>query len=159
VRVPEDRHLVVLLNNTGRTNLDAIFMGVADILYGRTPPALKQPVATVLYETIETAGVAAAIARYRELKANRAAESDLTGHQLNRIGHKLLGQKRAADAIGVFKLNVEVDPEVAAAYHSLAEAYMEAGETELAIKNYAKSVELNPGNRHAVQRLRTLVNQ
>jgi CubicO group peptidase (beta-lactamase class C family) len=66
MRVPEDRHLVVLLSNTGRTNLDVIFVEVADILYGRTPPAVKLPVATVLDETVETAGVSAAIARYRE---------------------------------------------------------------------------------------------
>jgi len=36
---------------------------------------------------------------------------------------------------------------------------MEKGETELAIKNYAKSLELNPANRHAVERLTTLVKQ
>jgi len=99
MRVPEERHLVVLLNNTGGTNLDAIFSGVADILYGRTPGAVKRPVAVVLYETIQSAGVGPAVAQYRELKANRAAEFDLTEPQLNRLGHELLGQKRAADAV------------------------------------------------------------
>jgi CubicO group peptidase (beta-lactamase class C family) len=39
IRLPEDRHLVVLLNNTGGTNLRAIFEGIVAILYGRTPEA------------------------------------------------------------------------------------------------------------------------
>jgi CubicO group peptidase (beta-lactamase class C family) len=159
MRVPEDRHLVVLLNNTGRTNLQAIFVGIADILYGRTPAAVKQPVAPVLYDTIETAGVSAAVARYRELKANRAAEFDLTEPELRRLGYELLRQKRAADAIEIFTLNVEAFPENWNTYHSLAEAHVESGETELAIKNYAKSLELNPANRHAVEQLAALVKQ
>ena len=33
---------------------------------------------------------------------------------------------------------------------------MKAGQKELAIKSYAKSLELNPGNRNAVDQLATL---
>ena len=39
---------------------------------------------------------------------------------------------------------------------SLGEAYMTAGETELAIQNYAKSLELNPENNNAVRQLMRL---
>ena len=39
---------------------------------------------------------------------------------------------------------------------SLGEAYMTAGETELAIQNYAKSLELNPENTNAVRQLMRL---
>ncbi len=155
-RVPEDRQLVVLLNNTGGTNLDLMFTGVADILYGRTPPLVKEPVAKTLYETVMRSGVEAATARYRELKASRAAEFDLTEGQLNTLGYELLQQKRTADAIEVFKLNVEAFPESGNGYDSLAEAYMKAGEKDLAIKSYAKSLELDPRNRNAVDQLATL---
>jgi CubicO group peptidase (beta-lactamase class C family) len=155
-RVPEDRNLVVLLNNTGGTNLDVMFAGIADILYGRTPAPVKEPVARALYETIEKSGVAAAAARYRELKARGAAEFDLTEGQLNSLGYELLQQKRNTDAIEVFKLNVEAFPESANTYDSLGEAYMKAGQKELAIKSYAKSLELNPGNRNAVDQLAAL---
>ena len=110
-RVPEDRQLVVLLNNTGGTNLDVMFTGIADILYGRTPAPVKEPVAKTLYETIEKSGMAAATTRYRELKAKSASEFDLTETQLNSLGYELLQQKRTAEAIEVFKLNVEAFPE------------------------------------------------
>jgi CubicO group peptidase (beta-lactamase class C family) len=155
-RVPEDRQLVVLLNNTGGTNLDLMFTGVADILYGRTPAPVKEPVAKTLYETTLTSGVAAATARYRELKAKSAAEFDFSEGQLNNLGYELLQQGRTTDAIEVFKLNVEAFPESGNCYDSLGEAYMKAGQKDLAIKSYAKSLELSPNNRHAVDQLATL---
>jgi cytochrome c-type biogenesis protein CcmH/NrfG len=68
----------------------------------------------------------------------------------------LLQQKKNAEAIEVFKLNVEAFPESANTYDSLGEAYMKAGQKELAIKSYAKSLELNPNNRNAVDQLATL---
>jgi CubicO group peptidase (beta-lactamase class C family) len=157
MRVPEDRQLVVLLNNTGGTNLDGMFLGITDILHGRTPAPVLQPVAVAVYETIEKSGVEAGIARYRELKASRASEFDLGEPQLNDLGYELLQQKRTTDAIEVLKLNAELFPQSGNTYDSLAEAYMKGGQKELAIKNYAKSLELNPGNRHAVDQLATLM--
>ena len=56
----------------------------------------------------------------------------------------------------VFKLNVTDYPQSANAYDSLAEAYMTGGDKELAIRNYRRSVELNPGNTNAVEMLKKL---
>ncbi|MCB0258838.1 MAG: tetratricopeptide repeat protein, partial [Calditrichaeota bacterium] len=39
---------------------------------------------------------------------------------------------------------------------SLGEAYMVAGDKELAIKNYAKSLELNPKNTNAIYMLQQI---
>jgi cytochrome c-type biogenesis protein CcmH/NrfG len=39
------------------------------------------------------------------------------------------------------------------AYDSLGEAYIKSGDNELAIKNYKKSVELDPGNENAKENL------
>jgi tetratricopeptide (TPR) repeat protein len=128
-----------------------------DVLYGRTPAPVKRPAADVIYEAIEKSGVAEAVARYRELKANRAAEFDMSEPQLNRVGYELLGEKRPADAVEIFKLNVEMFPESGNAYDSLAEAYVKAGQKDLAIRNYAKSLERNPGNRNAVDQLAALL--
>ena len=54
------------------------------------------------------------------------------------------------------KLNVEFYPESANTYDSLAEAYMKSGDNKLAIINYKKSLELNPNNSNAVERLKVL---
>src|SRR5664280_2135547 len=44
-------------------------------------------------------------------------------------------------------------------YDSLGEAYMKAGQKELAIENYAKSIELNPDNKNGVEMLKKLKEQ
>lgn len=54
----------------------------------------------------------------------------------------------------MFKLNVALFPDFFKVYDSLGEAYMVAGEKELAIKNYKKSLELNPNNADAAEILK-----
>jgi CubicO group peptidase (beta-lactamase class C family) len=156
-RVTEDRHLVVLLDNTaGGQFLQPITNGVFDILYGRVPPNPKKSLSEVLGPICASQGLEAAIARYREIKGREADAYDLREAELNMLGYMLLGQKKFEDAIAVFKLNLEAFPESANCYDSLAEGYMAAGQKELAIKNYAKSLELNPANRGAVEQLNKL---
>ena len=58
--------------------------------------------------------------------------------------------------MGVFKLNVEAHPDSSNVYDSLAETYMNRGERDLAIKNYEKSLELNPKNLAAAAALAKL---
>ena len=59
-------------------------------------------------------------------------------------------------AVEACKLAVEEFPESSNPYDSLGEAYMAAGNTELAIVNYAKSLELGPDNTNAVRQLMVL---
>ena len=63
---------------------------------------------------------------------------------------------RIAEAIEVFKLNVEEFPRSSNVYDSLGEAYMKQGDTEKAIINYEKSLELNPDNTNAEDMLEQL---
>jgi Tfp pilus assembly protein PilF len=45
------------------------------------------------------------------------------------------------------------------AYDSLGEAFLKAGQKELAIMNYQKSVELNPQNQTGIEALKKLREQ
>jgi len=49
----------------------------------------------------------------------------------------------------IFRFLVSKYPKSANAYDSLGEAYMSAGEIDLAIRNYEKSLELNLKNENA----------
>jgi tetratricopeptide (TPR) repeat protein len=51
---------------------------------------------------------------------------------------------------------VETFPNSSNTYDSLGEAYMIAGQKELAIKNYEKSVALNPKNDGSIEALKKL---
>ena len=87
----------------------------------------------------------------------QAAETyDFSEDQLNTLGYRLLREKRLKDGIEIFKLNVEMYPASSNPYDSLGEAYLADGQKELALANYKKAVELNPGNANAVQIVRRL---
>jgi len=76
---------------------------------------------------------------------------------VNLWGYSALPDKHTIDkAIDWFKLNVSNYPGSFNAYGSLAVAYAEKGEKELAIRNYEKVMELNPEDRFAAEQLRRL---
>ena len=54
------------------------------------------------------------------------------------------------------KLNVEDYPQSSNTYDSLGEAYMIDGNKELAIKNYQRSIELDPKNAAGIDTLKKL---
>jgi CubicO group peptidase (beta-lactamase class C family) len=98
-----------------------------------------------LQQVLDDATAQAAIARYHELKASRPADA-FNESLLNSLGYRLLRAERVDEAIEIFTLNVEEYPDASNPYDSLGEAYMVAGELELAIENYERSIELNPDN-------------
>ena len=53
-------------------------------------------------------------------------------------------------------MNVELYPESFNVYDSLGEAYMNNNQMELSIKNYEKSIELNPQNIGGIEMLKKL---
>jgi len=75
---------------------------------------------------------------------------------INALGYKMLTAERLDDAVAVFELYVELLSWDFNAYDSLGEAYMIRGDTEKAIANYERSLELNPDNEGAVKMLEKL---
>jgi hypothetical protein len=118
--------------------------------------ASRKSIAEALLKTIQQQNVEAAIKQYREMKSTQASAYDFGEEELNHLGYQLLEMKRFKDAIRILELNVEVYPLSANVYDSLGEAYMDDGNKELAIKNYKKSLELEPANSNAVEKLKKL---
>lgn len=115
----------------------------------------KSP-ARQLFRAVMAKGADVALHDYREGRKGRAASELLNEDQMNRLGYDLMGAGKLKDAIEVFKLNVEDYPQSANVYDSLGEAYLKDGDKELALKNYQRSVELNPKNSGAVDALKKL---
>jgi CubicO group peptidase (beta-lactamase class C family) len=106
-----------------------------------------------LYSTIMEKGIEAAAKQYQRMKG----EGILIGeNELDKLGYQLLGMKKIKQAIEIFKLNVEAYPESYNVYDSLGEAYMINGNDSLAVKNYKKSLELNPRNTIAETMIRRI---
>ena len=157
-RLIDEQHLVVLLNNAPGANLNQMSDSVIKILYDRPYSLPKRSIADVIYKTLNEEGVQSALQQYETLKKEQPKEYDFGANELNNLGYYLLnGKNRVEDAIEIFKFNIQLYPKYANGYDSLAEAYMKAGNTKQAIKNYAKALEMDPNNVNALDRLNELI--
>jgi CubicO group peptidase (beta-lactamase class C family) len=114
------------------------------------PPSVKALHIELVKRGFEQASEAVNEAKKRDATF-RLPEADV-----NTWGYRLLEREQTTEAIEVFKLNVSLYPESSNTYDSLADGYFAAGDKALAIKNYKRSLELNPQNAHAVELLKQL---
>ena len=118
-------------------------------------PRISQSV-MVPYEQLMAGKLAGAADGYKKIKAEKPNNVVVSEARLNDLGYSLLQQEKIPEAIAIFKVNVELYPQSANVYDSLAEAYMTKGDKQLAIANYKKSLELNAQNTNAVEMLKKL---
>jgi CubicO group peptidase (beta-lactamase class C family) len=144
-RYPDGERTVIVIDNA-QGNSGAVADQIARVLYDQPVEAARPEIARALVSTFEEEGADAGIAEYRRLRAESPDAFDFSEPQLNLLGYHFRRKGDTETAIAVFALNVEQYPDAFNTYDSLGEAYKEAGRTDLAIANYEKSLELNPGN-------------
>ena len=155
-RIPSEKDLVVLLNNTGGTRLGQLCRAIWGILYDKPYDLPKRSIADTVYTAIAEHGLIAGVGLYRELKDHHADTYEVREDEMNRYGYRFLQAGKVKEAIEVFKMNVESFPKSSNVYDSLGEAYLADGDKEQAIKNYQKSVELDPNNTGGIEALKKL---
>jgi CubicO group peptidase (beta-lactamase class C family) len=86
----------------------------------------------------------------RALKFHAANEGSdsyyMSEAEFNRVGYGQLQSGNTKEAIAVFRLNAQTYTDSWNAFDSLGEAYAADNQIELAIRNYEKSIQLNPQN-------------
>jgi CubicO group peptidase (beta-lactamase class C family) len=150
-RLPSSNSTIIFLNNTRRAHLNAMTKAITGILYNQGYDLPIKPLAKLMSETIKGEGIEKGIMFYKDhmdLEDYYISEEELIV-----AGYKLLQAGNATYAAAIFKLSTEVFPNKDNTYDSYAEALMELGENEAAIKNYEKSLLLNPENDNAVRML------
>ena len=115
-----------------------------------------QSAVEVLGNIINESGFKAAIDKYREIRNSPDNEYFFDEREFNRLGYRLMNSNKIPEAIEIFKINVERYPNSGNVYDSLGEAYMRNGNTKEAIRNYEKSLEINPENTNARAMLENL---
>jgi len=157
VRFPAQKHLIVFLDNTSQGgSLVRLERAITNILYGHPYDVPKMSIAELMLKTITDKGIEAGLAQYRDLKSRQPNTYDYSEGEINQLGYQLLRTRKVKEAIEVFKLNVEIFPSSSNTYDSLGEGYMSNGDSELAIQNYKRSLELDSRNENAVNMLKRL---
>ena len=106
---------------------------------------IKASVADEMRKMIDSKSVDDAVTLYYDLKKNKADQYDFSEDLINILGYSYIENNLPA-ALAIFKLNVSEYPNSSNVYDSYGEALLKNGQKELAIENYKKSVEMNPGN-------------
>src|SRR5687767_7434688 len=143
----------ITLNGTS-----VIATSVKVIPQGGTPLKIDrlEPDRLVPFEILEAGRIDEAIEAYRKIKKEQPANAAVSAGRINTLAYVLMRAKKLNEAIAMFKLNVEFYPALAGVYDSLGEGYMTNGDKELAIANYRKSLELDPRNKNAKEKLKQL---
>ena len=150
---PEDNLAVIVLTNLAGSFPEEF----VDELAGYYNPDISasDPV-TALRMALRERGYEHAVEVFNELKRRNPQFQPLE-RDLNDWAYRMLnGGGKPKEALEIFKLNVHLYPSSANVYDSVAEAYAANGHPDLAIKNYRRSLELDPGNTNAVQQLKKL---
>jgi C-terminal processing protease CtpA/Prc len=163
IGVPPDTVIAALPGDPGT---DAALAAALQLLQGDGPPlqdesasaaAARFDLVEILEELLESDEFPAVRQRFDRLRQDANPEQcHADRDEINALGYRMLRRDRVDDAVGVFQIYVELKPHDANAYDSLGEAYMVRGDTELAIANYERSLELDPDNRNAERMLRRL---
>ncbi|HVP58309.1 MAG TPA: tetratricopeptide repeat protein, partial [bacterium] len=108
---------------------------------------------------IATQGVAAGVKAFGDARAKDPEVQLFSETRINQMGYEQLAKGSVDDAIELFNLAAAAYPQSWNVYDSLGEAYARKGDRELAIKNYEKSLELNPDNANGKRVLQQLKGQ
>lgn len=144
VRIPSRKQLIVLLNNTSSIPLHSIQNNILRILYGQPVLSLRKSMAESVRQALLTDSAEEVHRKFLAWRDDPTYELD--EGEMNRMGYLFLGEGKLGQALTLFSLNVESFPSSWEVYDSRGEAYLKIGNKAAALKDYKKSVELNPKN-------------
>ena len=154
IRVPETNSMVVILCNSAPTDFFGITKSLLKVLYNK-PVVLKEPVHKKMETLIAKFSAEKAVAEYKIMK-NDTAKYYVDWIQLYFLAEKLLSLKRYEDAKIIAENNVVEFPERDIVALSMANIYLALNRKKDAIKMYKKTLQLNPENEEAKNRLKEL---
>lgn len=139
---------VVVLSNS---NADVQDIGAHILNPKNELKDIKPSVGFAMRDVIAKDGIEAGIQAYHDMKNNHKEDYYFSNRELNDLGYYYMQREDLEKSAAVLKLNVEEYPEDSNPYDSYGEVLM-----KMAIANYKKSVELNPGNQNGIQMLKKM---
>lgn len=160
MRFIDEKTTLILMSNKTFQGTDQLNFEIAKIIFEKNyTPTIPKPdnktnqiFSQEIVEIILNKGLEAAKLKYQ----NRPSKKDVLEYLLNRKGYEQLSQNKYDEAINIFTMNCIANPNSFNAFDSLAEAFMNRGDKISAIKNYEKSLQLDPTNEIAKEMIKKL---
>jgi Putative esterase/Tetratricopeptide repeat len=113
-----------------------------------------------IYETLlplaKDRAIGDVIAEYRRLKEKGGTNHNFAEPELVELGNSLVAMRRPADAVLIYRLNLESYPRSAHTFSRLGTAYDRLGDKAAALENFRRAVQLNPNDRYATDAIKRL---
>jgi cyclase len=106
-------------------------------------------------EAYETDGLEPALKKLKDLVKKKDKYFILHG-EFDTFTYRLMLNKKLNDALAIFTYLAELFPDKSNAFDSLGEVYLRLGEKEKALKNFKKSLEIDPENENAKAKIAEL---
>lgn len=155
---PQDDLSVVVLTNIAGANPEEFIDEIASFwiagLSVKDGGGLTRPL-KALHAALKANGWKAGARVASELR-RRDPSLQWSEDELNLWGYRLMQEGEHAPSIAVLELNTMLFPRSGNTFDSLAEACETVGDRDAAIRNYRRSLELDPQNTHATNHLRAL---
>jgi CubicO group peptidase (beta-lactamase class C family) len=151
----EKKRAIVILANGGNPVDDIGFHALHKnykLQSFKYPWLIKDTITSAINEK----GINAAIQLYYNLKKDQKPEYVFNELQLTLAGAEQREFKKMKEAIAIAKLNTDEYPKSWRAFNNLGDIYIADSNGKLAIEAYEKSLEINPNNPTAVEKLKTL---
>jgi hypothetical protein len=108
------------------------------------------------YECIVSNSIEETINKYKEIKNSDPQNWKIQESRFVSLGYRFLNSDRITEAVNIFKINTALYPQSWNTYDCLGEAYAKAGNKDLAIENYEKSLKLNPTSKSSIEAIKQL---
>ena len=159
-RILDDDIVIISLNNKICGQLLEMCIGVTNILFKRPGILPKRSFIDTLNKVIAREGIQAAIQKYNELRQDKPNEYNFDESELNILGNYLLSINKIAEAVEIFKLNLNSYPNSWFIYARLGEALVKGNNIKLAIQFFETAVKLMPrGEEQAYRDIMTVIKQ
>lgn len=160
MRFIDEKTTLILMSNKTFRGTDRLIFEIAKIIFEKNyKPTIPKPdnetnqkFSQEIIESILKEGLEEAKLKYK----NRPSKTDVLEHLLNSKAYEQLSQNKYNEAIAIFTMNCIANPNSFNAFDSLAEAYRDKGDKASAIKNYEKSLQLDPTNEYAKDMIKNL---
>jgi tetratricopeptide (TPR) repeat protein len=154
--IPEDSIAVVTLSNCEHFPGREIAFTALNILKGKNEYVSKKPLYLYLGKILHSKGITAVKEEYKKLRNSENKEYQLNDVGLNNFARELINQNRLEEAKEIIQFNIEVHPESAFCYESLAGFYKMQKNYKEAIIYYRKALKYRPNNKRIIDTINDL---
>lgn len=156
--IPEKKSAIVMMENVdGFWSAYSANAIINNVIF-KDSVSWKSPISYKLKDHILTDGIEKVKTIYTEEKQRNPQKYSFDdGGFLDGLGYWLLDRKHLNQALEVFLLSVELYPEYAGWYDSVADAYKEMDSIDLAVQWYQKALKIKPDQDFTIKKLNELL--